>query len=213
VLLACLCAAILASVARTGINAGHRHVVVIEALFALIAAGGVAIALREPGLRRSIASAALAVALLAAAASSLRAHPDALGYFNAFAGPTPDAYLVDSNIDWGQDLERLGRHLRQAGIVEPIHLAYFGSAVPAKHGVHAVPLLPNQRPTGWIAASVHVERGLAGSGIGQLPDAAHRTGYAWLLSLPPAAQIGTSIRLYHVTLAQLAALEVQGAKP
>ncbi len=211
-LLACLCAAIFASVARAGINAGHRHVVVVEALFALIAGGGAAIALRDRGLRRGITSAALAGAVLAAAASSLRAHPDALGYFNAFAGPTPDQYLVDSNIDWGQDLERLGRHLRQTGIVEPIHLAYFGSALPANHGVRALPLLPNEHPTGWIAASVHVERGLSGSGIGQLPDAAHQTGYAWLLSLPPAAQIGTSIRLYHVTPAQSAALDVQGTK-
>jgi len=212
-LLACLCAAILASVARSGINAGHRHVVVVEALFALIAAGGAEIALRGPSLLRSgIASAALAVALVAAGASSLRAHPDALGYFNAFAGPTPDQYLVDSNIDWGQDLERLGRHLRQAGIVQPIHLAYFGSALPAKHGVRALPLLPNQHAAGWIAASVHLERGLSGAGVGQLPDAAHRTGYAWLLSLPPAAHIGTSIRLYNVTPAQLAAVEMQGTK-
>jgi hypothetical protein len=212
-LVGCVAVAILASVARAGVNAGHRHVVVLEALFALIAGGGVALALREAGLSRSIAGGALALALVSAAISSLRAHPDALGYFNAFAGATPDQFLVDSNIDWGQDLERLARHLRREHITEPIHLAYFGTAIPERHGLRAVPLLPNQYPAGWVACSVHFERGLAGSGIGRLPDEAHRTGYAWLLSLVPAAQIGTSIRLYHVTPTNLAKLGFRTTTP
>jgi hypothetical protein len=82
--------------------------------------------------------------------------------------------------------------------------------VPARHGVRALPLRPGDRPTGWVAASIQYERGLSGSGIGQLPDDLHRTGYAWLLSLQPAAQIGTSIRVYHVTAAELAMLAERG---
>src|SRR5262249_46609633 len=124
-LLFALAAAVLLSVMKAGVNAGHRHVIVVEALFALAAGGGVSLALSEAGAAKKVWVALLSIALLAGAFSSVRAHPDALGYTNALAGKDPSWWFVDSNLDWGQDLGRLARFARDRGIGEPIHLAYF----------------------------------------------------------------------------------------
>jgi hypothetical protein len=198
-LLALLAAAILASVARAGVNAGHRHIVVVEALFALMAAGGVALAPSERGRLKHIALAAFALCLGTGALSSLRVHPDALGYTNSFAGAEPDWWFVDSNLDWGQDLERLRQWLDDHGVKEPIRLAYFGSADPARHGIKFQSLAAGEKATGWVAVSVHYERGMAGSGIGKLGSEIEQNGYASLLRRRPEAQVGTSIRVYHLS--------------
>jgi hypothetical protein len=59
------------------------------------------------------------------------ATPGYLSYFNVLAGGASGGwrYLLDSNIDWGQDLARLPAVMRRAGI-ERVHLAYFGTADP-----------------------------------------------------------------------------------
>jgi hypothetical protein len=205
-LLGLVTTAILASVARAGVAAGHRHIVVVEALFALAVAGGVAIANGERGWRRMGALAFFSLCIAGGAVSSWRAHPDALGYTNAFAGAEPDRWFVDSNLDWGQDLERLHRWLDDHGVSEPIHLAYFGSAYPSQHGIRFVPLAPGEMTTGWVAVSVQYERGMFGSGVGGFGSEQEQTGFDWLLRLKPEATIGTSIRVYRVLSNQLSAL-------
>jgi hypothetical protein len=193
-----LCVAVLASVARAGINAGHRHVVVVEALLAYAAAGGLALALAEVGRRRRALVGAAVAALAAGGVASLRTHPDALGYTNLLAGSDPDWWLIDSNLDWGQDLERLRAELQARGVDEEIHLAYFGIAEPARHGLRFRWLEPGEQATGWIAISVHEQRGMVHAGIGHLPSPSERDGYRWLWAYTPVARIGTSMRLYHV---------------
>ena len=196
-LLAALGAALLASASIGAINIGHRHVLSLEPILALIAGGGVQIALGETGRLRRAALGALLAATAAAAVASLAAHPDALGYTNALAGQDPDRWLVDSNIDWGQDLDRLGAWLRTHGVDEPIRLAYFGNARPERHGVNATRLAPDEVVTGWIAISATPLR----MGANLSPR-----GYHWLLDLQPVARIGTSIRVYRVTAEDAARL-------
>src|SRR6202044_3917194 len=58
---------------------------------------------------------ALAVLLVWMAVSSLKIHPDYLAYFNELAGSHPENILVDSDLDWGQDMKRLSQRLREAG--------------------------------------------------------------------------------------------------
>ena len=56
--------------------------------------------------------------------------PDYLAYFNEFAGgPNGDRILVDSNLDWGQDLKGLKRFMDSRGI-DRIYLSYFGTDSP-----------------------------------------------------------------------------------
>jgi hypothetical protein len=64
-------------------------------------------------------------------------HPDYLSYFNILAGGPRNGHkwLIDSNLDWGQDLPALREYMTDQGI-EKIHLGYFGRADPQIYGVN-----------------------------------------------------------------------------
>src|SRR5439155_1607300 len=111
------------------------------------------------------------------------AHPDYLPYFNEAAGRHPEAIAVDSNLDWGQDLQRLGNAIKRQHL-EPIHIAAFGDW--RRHAPEAQALRPNERVTGWIALSETERRWKDGP------------GYAWLDAYRPVKRIGKSIRLYYI---------------
>lgn len=115
------------------------------------------------------------------------AQPDHIAYFNAFAGKEPDKILVDSNLDWGQDLERL-RVVRQELGIDSLFVHYFGTAEFAALGLtHARRLRPTERATGWIAASETFYVGLWAD-----------TALNWLQAYKPVGHVGKSIRLYHI---------------
>lgn len=70
------------------------------------------------------------LAMTAAATASI--HPHYLAYFNAASGG-PDrgaSHLIDSNIDWGQDLVNLRRWCDLNAPGERVGLAYFGQVNP-----------------------------------------------------------------------------------
>ena len=124
--------------------------------------------------------------------SSVRAHPDYLAYFNEFAGPHPERILLDSDLDWGQDLLRLSTALQQRH-VDQVSIAYAGSSKLdlSQFGLPPFQVLaPHQPATGWIAISLlKLKVGAPGQ-----PD----DGYAWLEAYQPVALVGRSIRLYYV---------------
>ncbi len=70
--------------------------------------------------------------------SSVRTFPYFLPYSNeAFGGPSKTHLnLHDANVDWGQDLARLGTRLRQHYPGQPVWLVYKGSGVPEYYGIH-----------------------------------------------------------------------------
>jgi hypothetical protein len=121
---------------------------------------------------------------------SVAAHPDYLAYFNAFAGDHPEKILVDSDLDWGQDLLRLSAELRSRGITE-VAVAYNGGTDLSQMNLPAYQILPPCKPaTGWVAISLlKLEMSKPGIGCG---------GYSWLQSYEPAALVGKSIRLYWI---------------
>lgn len=85
----------------------------------------------------------------------VRVHPHFLSYFNCVAGFNAAdggaAYLLDSNIDWGQDLPALADTLEKLGNPE-IGLLYFGHAHPDWYGIKAHLPGPNDR---YVAVSVN----------------------------------------------------------
>jgi hypothetical protein len=126
--------------------------------------------------------------LAASAVIAVRAHPDHQAYFNLLAGDHPERVLVDSNLDWGQDLYRLRDTLRARGVRDSVRIAYFGTLSPAAAGVPNSRFLGlHEHPTGWVAAS---ETLLAGEWVG--------TAYAWLLDYPAVARIGPGMRLWYI---------------
>lgn len=108
------------------LNIGERHLIPSYPLM-MVLAGGVWPAVRGRWLS------AVVIGLLALHAVDVTSrYPFSLSYFNQLV-PRGREYqwLVDSSLDWGQDLPRLARRL--PGFVrpgEPVYLNYFGSCGP-----------------------------------------------------------------------------------
>jgi 4-amino-4-deoxy-L-arabinose transferase-like glycosyltransferase len=80
--------------------------------------------------------------------------PHFLGYYNELTGGAGGtAHKITYDMDWGQDLKFLAEYTRDNGIKE-ISLLYFGTADPAKYGVNAVDITPQERqyPRGKVYA-------------------------------------------------------------
>jgi hypothetical protein len=115
------------------LDIGFRHIIPILPFVFIFCA---AVVVSGAGRGRAIATAALIVLL---AAESLPHAPNFIPFFNVAAGG-PRAghrYLLDSNVDWGQDLNRLAdwaaaHHPRR------LCLAYFGTADVGAYGIDAV---------------------------------------------------------------------------
>jgi hypothetical protein len=182
-------AAIFATAMPANINIGVRHILPVYPLLAVGA--GVAL-LRLGTSRRLRAVGPVAAGALAGwlALESARAHPDYLPYFNQFAGDHPEQVLVDSDLDWGQDLGRLADTLRARGVPR-VALSYHGKVDLAQQGLPPFIELPGDtRVTGWVAASVYrLQLGYQGGDF----DA-----FAWLRKHTPVARVGRSIRLYYI---------------
>lgn len=168
------------------VDLGVRLVLPVYPLLAILAAQGVVEAWRgRATVARRGAVLALAVATLFI---PVHAYPDWLAYFNLLAGRRPESVLVDSNLDWGQDLYRLRDTIVASGITDSIYVAYFGTADLSAAGVPRARLLGlHERRPGWIAAS---KTYLAGEWVGG--------AYQWLYGFRPVARIGPSMLLWHI---------------
>jgi hypothetical protein len=185
---------ILLQVLPSRLNIGLRHILPI---FPLLAVGiGVASAAlcTVPAIRSrhwgTTARAVLIVLFCWQIYAGIRIHPDYLAYFNECCTESPQQWLLESDLDWGQDLARLSNELKARGI-DQLNIAYFGTADLDQHGLppHSQ-LPPYQHVSGWIAIS---EFRLA-LGTWEPPY----DQYRWLLDFQPETRIGKSIRLYRI---------------
>ncbi len=126
------------------LNIGHRHLLPIyPAIF--VACGACAYFLHA----RLILTIFAGTMLCWQITESALLRPDYLAYFNQIAGGPRNGYkhLVDSSLDWGQDLPALShwlsQHPDQFGTGR-LYLAYFGTALPHWYGIEAR-LLPLDR--------------------------------------------------------------------
>jgi hypothetical protein len=172
------------------IDLGIRHLLPLYPfLYGLLGA-----AIFHEGLRRArIALVATAAALLVF--ESVRIYPDYLAFFNSLAGGPGNGprYLVDSNLDWGQDLKKLRRYLDTiAPRKEPICVCYFGRADMLYYGIEYRDL-PNTdqvahegRPDCIIGISATA---LAGVYV-------NNDEFRWLRAIEPTRKVGYSIYVY-----------------
>jgi hypothetical protein len=134
----CLLAAL-----KSTFNIGYRHILpVYPALYVLAGAAGCWLTSDRRVMRVAV------VGLLGLfAADSLAAYPHYLAYFNGLV-PRGEGYqhLVDSNLDWGQDLPGLAKWLAaNSQDEEPVYLSYFGTGRPGHYCIEAIKL---PRPRG-----------------------------------------------------------------
>jgi len=170
------------------INIGIRHILILYPFFAL---GGAYLtvriwrAVRAPSTGAPAAAAALAIALAWELSPLWRAYPDYLPYFNETVGAHPERVLVDSDLDWGQDLHRLELRVAQLHIGH-LNLAYRGSADLRREPLPQVHILPpKERTIGWVA-------------ISELARTRNLSDYAWLDGYRPLERVGKTIDLYYV---------------
>jgi len=162
----------------SSINIGWRHILPIYAF--LFVWAGIAIS-QVRGARRAIAG----LALLLLGCESALIYPDYLAFFNSLSGGSRNGprYLLDSNIDWGQDVLKLKRYMARQGLPS-IALDYFGSADLAYYGVRFEPL---------AGALRRAERRQAAFSVTQWQ---WHPEYAWLRRCEPLARVGYSIYIY-----------------
>jgi hypothetical protein len=131
--------------------------------------------------------------------SSIRIHPHYLAYFNEYVGGPANGYkyLVDSNLDWGQDLKGLKQYMENRDI-EKVKLAYLGTIDLEYYGISSesisdqdlTALREDKFTRGVFAISATFLQGL------YLPG--DRDRYKWFRDRTPTAQIGYSIFVYEI---------------
>jgi hypothetical protein len=171
------------------INIGIRHVLILYPLLALGAAWVVTRAWKALRAMRDRRRAAAGTVALAAVlgwqfGTLWFAWPDYLAWFNETVSH-PERVLVDSDLDWGQDLRRL-EHEAAALNIQHLSLAYRGTADLTREPLPPFVILPPHQPTtGWVAVS-------------QLARTRNLTDYAWLDPYRPVERVGKSIDLYYI---------------
>ncbi len=138
-------------------------------------------------------------------AGSLAVQPHPLAYFNEAAGGpgNGDAHLIDSNLDWEQDLLELKDWLDRHPEARPLGLAYCNHVDPRVAGIDFhLPRFPagGRAAPGWYAVSVNFVRGMPFSapdgkgGFRPLPPRAFAAFAGWR----PVARAGYTLFIYFV---------------
>jgi hypothetical protein len=143
--------AILAVAMAGRIHLGIRYVLPLYPMLAMIAGVGA----ESLFVTRSIKSwVLLSLLILGQLGVSVANFPDYLAYFNFLAGAEPERLLVDSDLDWGQDVNRVATELRVREIGR-VFTALQGNSDLSQHGFPAHGDLDWYQPaTGWIVISL-----------------------------------------------------------
>ncbi|HVX85794.1 MAG TPA: hypothetical protein VH253_13515 [Phycisphaerae bacterium] len=161
------------------------------------------------------------------AAADFFIYPHYLSYFNEAVGGPSHGYecLIDSAVDWGQDLPALADYLAAHNPRHlPVYLSYLGCADPAYYGIRARPL-PSYMPLaadsdpaqikplspGLYCMSVTMIHRIQSTQnvtpemerVLSIQQLVHLCAY--LEHRRPTAQAGYSINIYELTAADLAA--------
>ncbi|HVA49387.1 MAG TPA: glycosyltransferase family 39 protein [Pirellulales bacterium] len=178
---------------------------------------------------RSVQMMAVGLALAWSIGSSLWYYPHSLSYFNELVGGPLGGrwHMLDSNLDWGQDLLYLKTWLGEHPEARPLGLAYFGYFDPRAAGIefslppHGPVHLDNEggerrqpSPTssaeigplpGWYAVSVTMLHGYQYA----IPDGkggkfyTEQPYFTYFQRFEPVARAGYSIYIYHLELPEV----------
>ncbi len=169
------------------INLGVRHLMPVFPFIAVLIGNLSAVRFRKLQRLWQISLYGIVALLIT---SSLLIYPYYLAFFSELVGGANYGarYLVDSNLDWGQELKRLGRYMDEHNIPF-VYITYFGQA-PLETYLSDFRYLPTtDEPEaihaldGWAAISATV---LFAKG----------DEYAWLRGRRPTTKIGYAIFLY-----------------
>ncbi|MDA0839878.1 MAG: glycosyltransferase family 39 protein [Planctomycetota bacterium] len=180
----------------SSLNIGFRHVLPALPFVFVLVSSLASYFLSRPG------AVALCFACIWYLVSALFIFPNHLAYFNELGGGPAGGrqYLVDSNLDWGQDLIQLRDFLSRRGNPR-IKLAYFGRTDPKIYGIDFEPLKPSPEP-GLIVISASFLQGRPY--LYPLPSdtqpyaLAPARQFIWLQDYEPVAHIGYSLLVFEI---------------
>ncbi|MEK7130131.1 MAG: glycosyltransferase family 39 protein, partial [Patescibacteria group bacterium] len=192
---------------KSHINIGIRHLMPIYPFYAVMIAGAIALIIKKtpehsPFFQKSILinssrkqsvffKIVFVILIIWFLAETAMIYPYHLSYFNELIGGPKNGhqYLLDSNIDWGQDFLRLKKYMKDNNL-DSVYLRYFGKTDWDYYGVkgYAVPntkeVLKNGPPNGVVI-------------INLTPLFLFNTQeFSWLLNYTPTDRIGHSMRVY-----------------
>ena len=183
-------------------NIGYRHLLpILPCLFIFI--GQLALIDWKTSRLRTAAVSAMVVWLIVA---SVAIYPHYLAFFNEIAGGPANGYkvLVDSNLDWGQELIGLRKYMTQQNIPS-VKLSYHGTADPAAYGVVYEPL-PSYPYNQWTSDTVpdillNPSSGVYAISANNLQGLRFKNHdlYATFRKLKPDAVVGHSIFIYRIS--------------
>jgi hypothetical protein len=136
---------------------------------------------------------------------SVMIFPHYLTFFNELAGGPSNGYkiLVDSNLDWGQDLIRLRKYMTEQNIPS-VKLSYHGTADPTAYGVVYEPL-PSYPYNQWTGDTVpdillNPPNGVYAISANNLQGLRFKNHdlYATFRERKPDAVVGHSIFIYRI---------------
>lgn len=199
----------------SGLNIGYRHLLPMLP-FLLVFISGLAEKQKDEGRGMKdeihhasrITQVAVWIGIAILIVGTLWIHPHYLSYFNMLAGGPNGGrdILVDSNVDWGQDLLRLREWQVENGVDE-LKLGYFGTAAPSFYGLVYEPLpgFPREEfyATLWANPPFNPtapEPGVYAISASSLWEShtESKTVYPWFRNQEPDEQIGYSILIYKV---------------
>jgi len=127
---------------------------------------------------------------------TLISYPHFVSYFNEFRyvfGKQKHEILVDSSLDWGQDLKRLQKYVEENNIKE-IKVDYFGGGVPSYYIPETIEWHSKYgKTTGWLAVSATFYQ--MSKYYGPLEN---QESYVYLDQLKPKTTIGDSILVFQI---------------
>lgn len=182
------------------LDLGLRYVLPIYPFF-LVAAGSVVPKLLELPRGKIL----LVVLMLWSIVPAARIYPYHLAYFNEFTGGSVNGHkhLVDSNLDWGQDLVELKSFIKKYAI-DRIRLSYYGMSDPAYYGIK-YQYLPSPKFQPWTQRHRNEENFKLEKGIYAI-SATNVAGiflndpntFEYFRKLEPIDSVGYSILVYEV---------------
>jgi len=198
---------------RSTLNIGVRHLLPVYPFTIILISGQlhrIGYKLQTGGfkLRNFVTIYSLAIAALVGwyVYENLHVFPYYLTYFNQTAGGPAGGYryVVDSNLDWGQDLVRFSDWVKENNIPK-IEVDYFGWADPVYYlssryerlwstkYQSAQDFISRNNTDGWLAVSATFLQGSQGS-----EDMPNPINYLWLNAYEPVTIIGNSIFIYQI---------------
>jgi len=134
----------------SNLNIGQRHILPLYLVLFIVT--GALFSARTPAVLRVLG----AIAVLFSAVETIANSPNHLAFFNRLAGGPQNGWrlLVDSSLDWGQDVAPLGLWVRaHRRPNEPVYISCFGTADPAYEGIEGQVLSPYYslgKPRAWF---------------------------------------------------------------